>query len=230
MADRGVGSQGTGSRGCLMTAAGAMVLAMIAPVALFMQRLRRWRRGTEIRATIHGAPLTTAAGTEVCRLDLRLDIPPPAEPGFCRRLTDVVVRIADSLHRVDDVYNVIYRLPSDPEPVVLPLGPHLQELGDRFFLVLSQGALAGRTVVWLTLGRERPLSEVVDPIGFDPGAAGQLEALLAHPDLRWSMATEWARVDPSLVIRLVLVVPTEAQNVVSDLLCALSAGENVRTS
>lgn len=208
-----------------MTAAGAMVLAMIAPVALFMQRLKRWRRGTEIRATIHQTPRTTTTGADVCRLDLRLDIPPPAEPGFCRRLTDVVVQIADSLHRADDVYNVIYRLPSDREPVVLALGPHLQELGDRFFMVLSQGALAGRTVVWLTLARERPLSEVVDPIEFDPESTSQLEALLAQPDLRSSMATEWARVGPSLVIRIVLVVPAEAQEVVCDLLSAIAAGE-----
>jgi hypothetical protein len=208
-----------------MTAAGAMVLVMIAPAAMFIQRLRRWRRGTEIRATIHQTPLTTTAGADVCRLDLGLDIPSPAEPGFCRRLTDVVVRIADSLHRVDDVYNVIYRLPSDPEPVMLALGPHLQELGDRFFLVLSQSALAGRTVVWLTLGRERPLAEVVNPIGFDPEATNQLEALLAHPNLRWSMATEWARVGPSLVIRLVLVVPTEDLNMVRELLSAFATGE-----
>ena len=62
------------------------------------------------------------------------------------------------------LYTIIYRHPADPEPVVLAVGPQLQELGERFSLVLSQGALSGRTVVWLTLARDCALSEVLDPI------------------------------------------------------------------
>ena len=171
MADRDLGSHGTESRGCLTTAAAAMVLATIAPIALIVQRLREWRRGPDVRATIHRTPLTTASGTDICRLDFTLDIPAPAEPGSRRRLTDAIVQIASSLRRTDDVYNLIYRLPSDPEPVVVPLGPQLQELGDRLFLVLSQGALEGRTAVWLTIGRDNTLSEVLDPLSCDPEGA-----------------------------------------------------------
>jgi len=104
----------------------------------------------------------------------------------------------------------------------VPLGPQLQELGDRFFLVLSQGALEGRTAAWLTIGCENTLSEVVDPIACDPEDAAELENLLAHADVRWSMATEWARVGPSLVIRLVFVVPTDSQQLVSDFLSVLA--------
>ena len=222
MADRDLGSHGTESRGCLTTAAAAMVLATIAPIALIVQRLREWRRGPDVRATIHRTPLTTASGTDICRLDFTLDIPAPAEPGSRRRLTDAIVQIASSLRRTDDVYNLIYRLPSDPEPVVVPLGPQLQELGDRLFLVLSQGALEGRTAVWLTIGRDNTLSEVLDPLSCDPEGAAELEALLAHADVRWSMATEWARVGPSLAIRLVLVVPTDSQKIVSDFLSVLA--------
>jgi hypothetical protein len=98
------------------------------------------------------------------------------------------------------------------------VGPQLQELGERFSLVLSQGALSGRTVVWLTLGRDHALSEVLDPVACGPEAEGEPEALLASPAARWSMATEWARVGPSLVIRLILVVPTDAENRVKALL------------
>jgi hypothetical protein len=129
--------------------------------------------------------------------------------------------VAEVLRRPDDVYNVLYRLPSDPEPVALPVGPQLQELGERFSLVLSQGALSGRTVVWLTLGRDRALSEVVDPAACDPEAEGEPEVLLATADARWSMATEWARVGPSLVIRLILGVPADAEDRVIALLASL---------
>jgi len=70
----------------------------------------------------------------------------------------------------------------------------------------------------LTLGRDHALSEVLDPVACDPEAEGEPEALLASPAARWSMATEWARVGPSLVIRLILVVPTDAENRVKALL------------
>ena len=112
----------------------------------------------------------------------------------------------------------MYRRPS----VVLAVGPQLQELGERFSLVLSQGALSGRTVVWLTLGRDRALSEALDPVACDPEAEGEPDALLATADARWSMATEWARVGPSLVVRLILVVPNDEESRVKILLQSLT--------
>ena len=145
-------------------------------------------------------------------------MPAPAEHGFRRRLTDTIVRIAETLRRPDDVYTIIYRHPADPEPVALPVGPQLQELGERFSLVLSQGALWGRTVVWLTLPRDCALSEVVDPTACDPEAEGEPDELLATPAARWSMATEWARVGPSLIVHLILVIPSDAENRVKALL------------
>ena len=73
----------------------------------------------------------------------------------------------------------------------------------------------------LTLGRDRALSEVVDPIACDPEVEGEPEALLATADARWSMATEWARIGPSLVIRLIVVVPADAESRVKTLLHSL---------
>ena len=208
----------SGPRGCLAMGAGALALIVISPFALVIRRWRAWCRGGEVRSTLETRPFaSTAAGTRR-RIDLMLDVPAPAEPGFRRRLTDTVVRVAEALRRPDDVYNVLYRLPSDPEPVVLPVGPQLQELGERFSLVLSQGALSGRTVVWLTLARDCALSEVVDAAGCDPEAEGEPDALLAVPAARWSMATEWARVGPSLVLRLILVVPADREDRVKALL------------
>jgi hypothetical protein len=201
----------------LAAGAGAVALIVISPFALVIRSWRAWRRGDEVRSTLETRPLVSTTGARH-RIDLTLDVPAAVEPGFRRRLTDAVVRVAEALRRPDDVYNIIYRHPADPEPVVLAVGPQLQELGERFLLVLSQGALSGRTVVWLTLGRDHALSEVLDPVACDPEAEGEPEALLASPAARWSMATEWARVGPSLVIRLILVVPTDAENRVKALL------------
>ena len=209
-------------RGCLAVGAGILALIVISPFAVVIRSWRAWRRGGEVRSTLESRPFESTAAGARRRIDLMLDVPAVAEPGFRRRLTDTIVRVAETLRRPDDVYNVLYRLPSDPEPVVLPVGPQLQELGERFSLVLSQGALEGRTVVWLTLGRDRALSEVVDPIACDPEAEGEPEALLATPDACWSMATEWARVGPSLIVRLILVAPTDAESRVKTLLGSLA--------
>jgi len=209
-------------RGCLAAGAGAVALIVISPVALVIGYWRAWRRGGEVRSTLETRGFASASDGGRRRIDLMLDVPAPAEPGFRRRLTDAVVRVAEALRRPDDVYNLLYRLPSDPEPVMLAVGPQLQELGERFSLVLGQGPLAGRTVVWLTLGRDRALSEVANLSAGDPEAAGEPETLLATPDARWSMATEWARVGPSLVIRLILVVPADAENRVKALLDSLA--------
>ena len=211
-----------GPRGCLAVGAGVLALIVISPFALVIRSWRAWRRGGEVRSTLESRPFANTAAGPRRRIDLMLDVPAPAEPGFRSLLTDTIVRVAEALRRPDDVYNVLYRLPSDPEPVVLPVGPQLQELGERFSLILSQGALSGRTVVWLTLGRSRALSDVLDPVACDPEAEGEPETLLATADARWSMATEWARVDPSLVIRLILVVPSEAEDRVKTLLGSLT--------
>jgi hypothetical protein len=207
-------------RGCLAMGAGVLALIVISPFALVIRSWRAWRRGGEMRSTLESRPFASAG--ERCRIDLKLDVPAAAEPGFRRRLTDTIVRVAETLRRPDDVYNVVYRHPADPEPVVLPVGPQLQELGERFSLVLSQGALSGRTVVWLTLARDRALSDVLDPVACDPEAKGEPEALLATADARWSMATEWARIGPSLVIRLILIVPADAESRVKTLLGSLA--------
>lgn len=152
------------------------------------------------------------------RVDVCLDVPRNAEPGFRRRLTDAVVRVAEVLRSPDDVYHLVYRLPSDEEPVVLPVGPQLQELGDRFLLVSSQNALSGHTAVWLALPRGRALSEILDPLTYDPEAQGEPEGLLEHAGAQWSMASEWAQIGPSLVVRLVVIVPAARADRVTDLL------------
>ncbi len=209
------------SRGCLGIVAGIFTLALVTPVAVAIRRWRRWRRGNALRSAIEVRPFHTAAGDDRRWVDLTLDVPGSLEPGFRRRCTEAVVRAADLLRHPDDVYNVIYDRPGDSAPVVLPVGPQLQELGERFFLVLSQSALSARTVVWLTLGRGTPLSDVVDPMTCDPEVVGEPERLLASADARWAMATEWARVGPSLVIRLIVVVPTEAEDRVRSILESL---------
>jgi hypothetical protein len=201
---------------------GAALLALFAPLVVAVRGWKKWRRGSEIRAETEIEPLTNSAGADLRSIDLGFDVPLAVEPGFRRRLTDAVVRVAEALRAPDDVYHLAYRLPWDEEPVAIPVGPMIQELGERFALVQSQGAMAGRTAVWLALGRDRALAEVVDPVAYDPEADGEPSGLLTHPDLRWSMATEWARVGPSLIFRLILVVPSEAERRVLPLLESLT--------
>ena len=212
-----------GPRGCLGTAAGLVVLAVISPFALVVHRWHCWRRGNDIRVEVTTTPWPATRGVERRRIDAVLDVPLTRERGFRRQTTDAVVRVGEDLRRPDDVYTMIYRLPSDEEAVTLPVGPQLQALGERFFLALNQGPVAGRTVVWLTLGRGTALAEVVNPAICDPEGDGEPEGLLGTAVARWAMASEWARVGPSLVIRLILVVPASAETAVGDRLRALGS-------
>ncbi len=221
MHDDGVALRQPGPRGCLGTAAGLAVLAVISPFALFVHRWRAWRRGNDIRVAVTIAAWPAAGDDERRRIDAVLDVPLASEGGIRRRVTDAVIRVADDLRRPDDIYTMVYRLPSDEEAVALPVGPQLQSLGERFYLALNQGPLARRTVVWLTLGRGTALASVVDPLTCDPEGMGEPEGLLATAEARWAMASEWARVGPSLIIRLILVVPAPAAPAVSDRLGAL---------
>ena len=194
MADTGDLNLATGRRGCLTTGVGAAVLAVLAPFVVAVRSWKKWRRGTEIQSEIDIESLTNSVGADLRRIDLDFDVPQPAEPEFRHRLADSVMRVAEALRTPDDVYHLVYRMPWYEEPVAMPVGPQLQELGERFALVQSQGAMAGRTAVWLTLGRDRALAEVVDPAAYDPETDGEPEGLLAHPDLRCTAGSGTLRV------------------------------------
>jgi hypothetical protein len=201
--------------GCLATLAAMAILPVIAPVAAIVHRWRAWRRGSDVRVSINVSP---GRRPGYSRVDATFDRPRAVQPGFRRRLTDVVVRAAEVLRQSDDVYNLVSRHPTDTEPLALPVGPQLQALGERFFLVLNQGSLAERTVVWLTLKRGESLAQVVDTTTYDPESAGEPEGLMQHESIRWSMATEWANVGPSLVVRMIVSVPTERAQLIQSLL------------
>lgn len=211
-----------GPRGCLGSIAGFVVLAVVSPFALLVRVWRRWRRGEDVRVTVEATEWASGEGDR-SRIDVTLDVPLHNERSFRKRVTEAVVRVAEILRRHDDVYNLIYRLPSDEEALTLPVGPLLQELGERFFLTLNQGSLSGRTVVWLALGRNTALAQVVDPVTCDPEAEEELNGLLGTREARWAMACEWAGVGPSLVIRLVLVLPSNTCEAASDRLRTLES-------
>jgi hypothetical protein len=179
------------------------VLAVIAPAVVALRRWRAWRRGSGLRLEVASS---RPAGEGLRRLELGYDVPAAAAPAFRRRLTDAVVRVAELLRRPDDVYHLIYRQAGDDEAVALPLGPRLQALGERLHLLLSRGSTAGRTVVWLALGRGRSLAELVDPVCCDPELDAERERLLAAAD-HWAMASSWVVAGPALLLRIVLVVP-----------------------
>lgn len=193
--------------GCLATTGAALVLAVVSPLVLVVRSWRSWRRGHDIRVSIRPIPRSGGRAQDRQLLDVVCDVPLRVERGFRDRLTDRVVRVAEALRSPDDAYHAVYRLPGADEAVALPVGPQVQSLGERFRLVLDQGAMAGRTVIWLALGRGLPLSRIVDPERCDPESPNERQRLVETPEARWSMATSWARTGPSLMVRMVLVVP-----------------------
>ena len=210
------------SKGCLVTITGSIALVVMAiPVAL-VRWWRARRRGADLRTSLDVQPFPIEGERARRKFDLTVYVPRVIESGFHRVLTDVVVRVAEELRLPDDVYHLVYRLPWEDEPVVIAVGPQIQELGERLSLALSQASLEGRTALWLTLGRSRRLAEVVDPIHYDPETEGQPEALLASSRPRWAMATSWERIGPSLVFRMVLVVGQEANDRILALLQSIT--------
>lgn len=211
------------SKGCLVTLAGTIALVVMAIPVSLVRWWRARRRGDDLRTSLEAQPFPIEEGRADRKFDLTVDVPRALERGFHRDLTDAVVRVAEELRLPDDVYHLVYRLPWEDEPFVMVVGPQIQELGERFSLALSQGALEGRTALWLTLGRGRRLAEVVDPIHYDPEAEGEPEALLASSRPRWAMATSWARSGPSLLVRMILVVPQETNDRILTLLRSITA-------
>ncbi|MCU0233947.1 MAG: hypothetical protein MUE90_07955 [Thermoanaerobaculales bacterium] len=214
MAEPGSTLGGPGPRGCLASVAGALVLAVIAPAVVALRRWQAWRRGSGLRLEVASS---TPAGGGRRRLELGYDVPAAAAPAFRRRLTDAVVRVAELLRRPDDVYHLVHRQAGDEEAVALPLGPRLQALGERLHLLLSRGSTAGRTVLCLVLGRERSLAEIVDPVSCDPEDEAERERLLAAAD-HWALASAWVVAGPSLLVRIVLVVPAADEDGVLEIM------------
>ncbi len=211
----GAGNRGPGCLASVVAVAGVVVLA---PMAAMVRAIRSWRRGGGIRIRREHTPFADAT----VRIDLDLDVPPEMKESCGRSLTDAVVRIAEALRRPDDVYHLIYREHAADESTVLPVGPLLQELGERFHLVLFQEALASRTCVWLTLARDKPVVQMLDPFEYDPEGSGEPEALLARSGMRWGMASTVAADGASVLFRLALFVPEQAVGRIDALLDRLA--------
>jgi hypothetical protein len=211
-----------GPAGCLRSAVGVAALAALAPFALAVRAIRSRRRGIETRIERTVEAFAAGAGDQLARIDTSVDVPVAAVDAFRRTLTDTVVRIAEAVRRPDDVYHLLYRDRAAAETILLPVGPQLQELGERFFLVLNWGAMAVRTAVWLTLPRGRRLVELVDPFEYDPDDPGEPEALLARSGMRWGMATAFRSRGAAMLFRVVIVVPQESVQEVEALLDRLA--------
>ena len=204
--------------GCLRSAAGLVGLVVLAPLALAVRGFRKSRRGSAVRVERTRAPFPAGADGPLARIDTTADVPCAAVAAFRRRLTEAVTRVAETLRRPDDVYHLLLREPGVDETTVLPVGPLIQELGERLHLVLARGPMAGRTAVWMALERSRRVVDIVDPFGYDPEAAGEPERLLARSGMRWGMATGFAARGPSVLFRVVLYVPAESAPTVEALL------------
>lgn len=202
--------------GCLSYAFGFLTLVVLAvPVAL-LRSWQAWRRGADWRIGWTCRPV--AASSNRVRIVLEADIPLSNTESFPKRLTDTVIRIGEHLRQPDDHYHHIYRDPAELDAILLPLGPQLQEFGERLILALHHTDLTHRTAVWLTLPARPAIAELVDPGTYDPDAAGEPEGLVKRTNARWAMATEWARVGPSMIYQVTLWVPEDSAPAVEALL------------
>jgi hypothetical protein len=202
--------------GCLSSTLGLLSLVVLAiPVGL-IRTWQNWRRGSDWRIDWNARSAADPSGR--VRIDLDADIPYRSAGDFPKRLTDTVIRIAELLRQPDDNYHHIYRDPAEPAAILLPVGPLLQELGERLILALRQSGLANRTAVWLTLPARPAIADLVDPATYDPDAAGEPEGLVEQTQARWAMATEWARVGPSTIYHLILWLPEDSASAVESLL------------
>jgi hypothetical protein len=203
--------------GCFRVALSGVVLVLLAPVVATLRGWQRWRRGRAPKVGWERSRLESPAG-ELARLDLVVDVPAAEETAWRRRVVDTVVRLAEALRRDDDVYHLLYREPAEPETVAVPVGPRVQELGERMALVLGRRSLERRTAVWLTLSGERSLGAVMDPFAYDPEASGEPERLIVSTQPRWAAASSWARSPAAVRTRVLLYVPASSATVAEELL------------
>lgn len=209
--------------GCFVSVFAFLSLAVLAlPVGL-VRSWQAWRRGESWRIdwTNHKDDRSDQIG--LIRVDLGADIPARSAGDFPNRLTETVIRIAELLRRSDDTYHHIYRIGSEPDAVLLPVGPSLQKLGERLILALGQGELAHRTALWLTLPARQAIATVVDPETYNPEAEGEPLGLVNRSAARWAMATTWGRIGPSMVYRVVLWIPETSLPTVESLLGSIDA-------
>lgn len=208
-------------RGCLAAAGGWLALTLLAPAVALVRGWQAWRRGSEWIVRVRARP---PDGRGRSRIEVEADIPLRSGSSFPTRLTDTVVRIAEALRRPDDVYHHLYRRSPDPEAVVQPVGPLVQELGERFSLALGRPELQDRTVVWLTVPAASAIAELVGPEPCEPETAGEPGGLVDRSGARWAMTARWLRVGPSTVYRVVLWVPEERAAAVRSTLERLERG------
>jgi hypothetical protein len=196
----------TPKRGCLGAVVGAVVLAILAPWVAAIRWWRRFQRGGRLRFSIE----QSSGGAERTRFDLKVDLPAPVASADQRRITNAVVRAAEVLAAGCGSYVAFYRRGGDSEATLQAIGPRLQELGERFMLLLTQGPLDGRNVLWLALDPATAAGDVIDPLACDPEDVATLEKFLGDLRARWTMACTWSHDGPSWLLRLIVVVPSSA--------------------
>jgi hypothetical protein len=201
---------------------GSSILVVLGPLVAAIRSWQAWRRGTRWKIDHDTEEASVNDGRTVVRLGLRADVPIRSGGEFPSVLTDAVISVAEALLQPDDTHLLIYRKPAQDEPLLLPLGPRLQDLGERLLLVLGQTELERRTALWLTLDTGQPITDLVDPHAYDPEAEGEPQGLVTRSKPRWALATSWTRLGPSTIYRVLLWVPVEAVRTVRSILDRLS--------
>ena len=203
--------------GCLQVGLGTFALVLLAPWAALVRWWKSYRRGKEPRVE-WGVDSTG----ELWSFDLTVDVTAVDELRSRTALIDTMVRIAETLRRPDDQYNLVFRAPWEAETRLIAVGPQPQELAQRLVMTLSHRSSERSTQIWLTLPRETRLGGIIDPFVFDPEAEGAPAALAAASRARWWAVTAFARTAPSIVYRVRLHVPGESGEAVRALVRRLA--------
>jgi hypothetical protein len=203
-----------------------MALMVLAPAAAVVRAVRAWRRGSAIR--VRAAAPTAAGSSGLLLLPVDVDTPTTGEARVRRALTDLVVRVAEQLRAEGDGYHLIRRESGHQQTSVTAVGAAPHALGERLFLSLGRSASEARTALWLVLPGGRAVAEVLDPMAYDPDAAGEPARLVTAAAVRWAAATAFVRNPPVTLYRLALWVPAAAvgpvQGLVGDVTSQLHGG------
>lgn len=208
--------------GCLRLLPAAAAMVVLAPPVAAVRAWRRWRRGRGVRIDIRRREAATGLGPAV-ELDVEVDVPADRRTELRRAFTEAVVRMAEGMPRRDLVVHLAYRVPTEPEPVVVPVGPLVQQLAERLHLALGQLELAGRTVLWLAMPRQVVLAREVDPFAYDPEAPGEPDRLIERAPVVWAMVVARTSDGPSERLRALVTVPPDRADVVAKLFEAMAA-------
>ena len=209
----------TDKGGCVRALLAAPALVFLAPMAALYRSWARWRRGSAVLVNSGIAGFERSPGAWA-KVTATVDIPHTADNA--QLMTRCLVRLAERLGTDAQAYHLIHREPGCEETIAVPLGLTINDLAERFSLSCRRSILDRKTLLWLAWLRGSHLGEYIDPVTYDPEAAGEPERLLRAAPFAWALALNRRRGSASTVFHLEFIVAREKADAVEAALDRLS--------